>query len=134
MPQIPVTAWGGHTEARSQELYLGLPHGWQEPKYLSHHLPPRVHSSRKLVSERSWDVSPGPPAGMQASQVQCWSLRHAPAPYHLKYVVIFGGYLETILHLLFGCGLALCEEVITSSDVTDISTLAKAEKLKTEST
>lgn len=46
---MPTTAGPGQIEAKSLELNLGLPCGWQEPNHLSRHLqPPTVHISSQL--------------------------------------------------------------------------------------
>lgn len=45
--------------ARSWELCLHLPHGWQGPNYFTHHwLPARVSISRKLVWETELGLWP----------------------------------------------------------------------------
>lgn len=79
-------------------------------------------------------MNPGPPAGAAAVPGAVLVTTPCTCPLPFEVCGDFWGYLETILQLLFGCGLALCGEVIASSDVTDMSTLAKAEKLKTELT
>lgn len=66
----------GQVEAKRQESLVGLPHGWQEPSYISHHL-----LLSRCAFGGCWNWNPG--CGCLNSYIkQCLNL--APARFLVK--------------------------------------------------
>lgn len=83
--------WVGQDKARSLELNLGLPYGWQGPKYLSRHLLPlRVHTGRKRELELESELEP------VYSDVRCtYPKQHLNLTSYIYHQPLLWGFLES---------------------------------------
>lgn len=85
--------WVGQDKARSLELNLGLPYGWQGPKYLSRHLLPlRVHTGRKRELELESELEP------VYSDVRCtYPKQHLNLTSCIYHQPLLWGFLESVV-------------------------------------